>query len=38
VALAGDAQGRLEMGGRARRMARPDAATVIVDKVLELAR
>ena len=38
VALAGDAQGRLEMSGRARRMARPDAATVIVDKVLELAR
>ena len=38
VALAGDAQGRLEMSGRARRMARPDAAMVIVDKVLELAR
>ena len=37
-ALASDAQGRLEMAGRARRMARPDAAKVIVDRVLELAR
>ena len=37
VALAGDLRGRLEMGSRARRMARPDAARVIVDKVLELA-
>jgi UDP-N-acetylglucosamine--N-acetylmuramyl-(pentapeptide) pyrophosphoryl-undecaprenol N-acetylglucosamine transferase len=38
VALAGDPRARLEMGSRARRMARPDAAKVIVDKVLELAR
>ena len=38
VALAGDPRERLEMGSRARRMARPDAAKVIVDKVLELAR
>ena len=37
VALAGDPRARLEMGSRARRMARPDAAKVIVDKVLELA-
>jgi UDP-N-acetylglucosamine--N-acetylmuramyl-(pentapeptide) pyrophosphoryl-undecaprenol N-acetylglucosamine transferase len=37
VALAGDSRLRLEMGSRARRMARPDAAKVIVDKVLELA-
>jgi len=37
VALAGDSRMRLEMGVRARRMARPDAAKVIVDKVLELA-
>ena len=36
VALAGDASGRLEMGARARALARPDAAKVIVDKVLEL--
>jgi UDP-N-acetylglucosamine--N-acetylmuramyl-(pentapeptide) pyrophosphoryl-undecaprenol N-acetylglucosamine transferase len=38
VMLAGDANGRLEMSRRARGMARPDAAKVIVDKVLELAR
>src|SRR5688572_13761082 len=38
MALAGDADGRQEMSRRARRMARPDAAKVIVDKVLELAR
>jgi len=38
VALAGDPRERLEMGSRARRMAKPDAAKVIVDKVLELAR
>jgi UDP-N-acetylglucosamine--N-acetylmuramyl-(pentapeptide) pyrophosphoryl-undecaprenol N-acetylglucosamine transferase len=37
VALAGDSRVRLEMSVRARRMARPDAAKVIVDKVLELA-
>jgi UDP-N-acetylglucosamine:LPS N-acetylglucosamine transferase len=37
VALAGDSRVRMEMGVRARRMARPDAAKVIVDKVLELA-
>jgi len=37
VALAGDPRVRLEMGARARRMAKPDAAKVIVDKVLELA-
>jgi UDP-N-acetylglucosamine--N-acetylmuramyl-(pentapeptide) pyrophosphoryl-undecaprenol N-acetylglucosamine transferase len=37
VSLAGDPRGRVEMSGRARRMARPDAAKVIVDKVLELA-
>jgi len=37
VALAGDPRERLEMGSRARRMAKPDAAKVIVDKVLELA-
>jgi len=36
--LAGDAGARLEMGRRARSMARPDAAKAIVDKVLELAR
>jgi UDP-N-acetylglucosamine--N-acetylmuramyl-(pentapeptide) pyrophosphoryl-undecaprenol N-acetylglucosamine transferase len=38
VALAGDAKARTEMGEKARLMARPDAAKVIVDKVLELAR
>ena len=37
-ALAADAAGRLEISRRARSMARPDAAKVIVDKVLELAR
>jgi UDP-N-acetylglucosamine--N-acetylmuramyl-(pentapeptide) pyrophosphoryl-undecaprenol N-acetylglucosamine transferase len=36
--LAADAAARLEMSRRARSMARPDAAKVIVDKVLELAR
>ena len=36
--LAGDAGARLEMSRQARSMARPDAAKVIVDKVLELAR
>ena len=38
LALAADAAGRREMSARARRMARPDAARVIVDKVLELAK
>ena len=38
VALAGDARGRSEMSARARALARPDAAKVIVDKVLELGR
>ncbi len=38
LALAGDAQARRDMSVRAREMARPDAARVIVDKVLELAR
>ena len=38
VALAGDADGRLEISNRARGMARPDAAKVIVDRALELAR
>ena len=38
VALAADERGRVEMSGRARQMAKPDAAKVIVDKVLELAR
>jgi UDP-N-acetylglucosamine--N-acetylmuramyl-(pentapeptide) pyrophosphoryl-undecaprenol N-acetylglucosamine transferase len=36
--LADDAAARGEMSRRARSMARPDAAKVIVDKVLELAR
>jgi UDP-N-acetylglucosamine--N-acetylmuramyl-(pentapeptide) pyrophosphoryl-undecaprenol N-acetylglucosamine transferase len=36
--LASDAGDRLEMSRQARSMARPDAAKVIVDKVLELAR
>jgi UDP-N-acetylglucosamine--N-acetylmuramyl-(pentapeptide) pyrophosphoryl-undecaprenol N-acetylglucosamine transferase len=36
--LAGDAAERRAMGEAARRMARPDAATLIVDKVLELVR
>ena len=38
AALAGDALARGDMSARAREMARPDAAKVIVDKVLELAR
>ena len=38
VALTSDARGRAEMSARARQMARPDAAKVIVDRVLELAR
>ena len=38
VALAADAAGRRRMSDHARRMARPDAARVIVDKVLELAK
>ena len=37
AALAGDADRRRRMSGDARRMARPDAAKAIVDKVLELA-
>jgi UDP-N-acetylglucosamine--N-acetylmuramyl-(pentapeptide) pyrophosphoryl-undecaprenol N-acetylglucosamine transferase len=37
VALAGDAARRARMSEQGRRMARPDAARVIVDKVLELA-
>jgi UDP-N-acetylglucosamine--N-acetylmuramyl-(pentapeptide) pyrophosphoryl-undecaprenol N-acetylglucosamine transferase len=37
LALAGDEERRRRMTGNARRMARPDAARVIVDKVLELA-
>jgi UDP-N-acetylglucosamine--N-acetylmuramyl-(pentapeptide) pyrophosphoryl-undecaprenol N-acetylglucosamine transferase len=37
-ALAADAAQRTRMGDAARRMARPDAARVIVDKVLALAR
>jgi len=37
VALAGDEVARREMSGHARRLAKPDAARVIVDKVLELA-
>ena len=35
--LASDSAARLDMSRRARSMARPDAAKVIVDKVLELA-
>jgi UDP-N-acetylglucosamine--N-acetylmuramyl-(pentapeptide) pyrophosphoryl-undecaprenol N-acetylglucosamine transferase len=38
LALAGDAAERRSMGEAARRLARPDAARVIVDKVLALAR
>ena len=38
VGLAADVSARLEMSRRARAMARPDAAKVIVDRVLELAR
>jgi UDP-N-acetylglucosamine--N-acetylmuramyl-(pentapeptide) pyrophosphoryl-undecaprenol N-acetylglucosamine transferase len=37
AALAGNAERRRRMSDDARRMARPDAARVIVDKVLELA-
>jgi UDP-N-acetylglucosamine--N-acetylmuramyl-(pentapeptide) pyrophosphoryl-undecaprenol N-acetylglucosamine transferase len=37
VELAADVSARLEMSRRARAMARPDAAKVIVDRVLELA-
>jgi UDP-N-acetylglucosamine--N-acetylmuramyl-(pentapeptide) pyrophosphoryl-undecaprenol N-acetylglucosamine transferase len=38
VALAGDRGRRLAMAAAARRLARPDAARVIVDRVLALAR
>ena len=38
VGLAADAAARADMSRRARSMARPDAAKVIVDRVLELAR
>ncbi|HXH24806.1 MAG TPA: undecaprenyldiphospho-muramoylpentapeptide beta-N-acetylglucosaminyltransferase [Vicinamibacterales bacterium] len=38
VALASDVERRRRIGEAARRLARPDAAKVIVDKVLELAR
>jgi UDP-N-acetylglucosamine--N-acetylmuramyl-(pentapeptide) pyrophosphoryl-undecaprenol N-acetylglucosamine transferase len=38
VALAGDAPRRAAIGAAARQMARPDAAALIVDKVLALAR
>ena len=38
VGLAGDAPARSGISTRARAMARPDAARVIVDKVLELAK
>lgn len=38
VALASDVERRRRIGAAARRLARPDAAKVIVDKVLELAR
>jgi UDP-N-acetylglucosamine--N-acetylmuramyl-(pentapeptide) pyrophosphoryl-undecaprenol N-acetylglucosamine transferase len=38
VSLAGDAARRARMGAAARRFARPDAARVIVEKVLALAR
>jgi UDP-N-acetylglucosamine--N-acetylmuramyl-(pentapeptide) pyrophosphoryl-undecaprenol N-acetylglucosamine transferase len=37
LALVADNAARMEMSARARQMARPDAAKVIVDKVLELA-
>jgi UDP-N-acetylglucosamine--N-acetylmuramyl-(pentapeptide) pyrophosphoryl-undecaprenol N-acetylglucosamine transferase len=37
LTLAADEKARDEMSGNARRMARPDAATIIVDRVLELA-
>src|SRR3954471_24492837 len=38
LALARDEEQRALMGSRARALARPDAARLIVDKVLELAR
>ncbi len=38
VALAGNGAERTAMSAAARRMARPDAAKVIVDRILELAR
>jgi len=38
VTLAGNAQERAAMSAAARRMAKPDAAKVIVDRVLQLAR
>ena len=38
VALAGDPARRAAMSAAVRRQARPDAARLIVDKVLELAR
>jgi UDP-N-acetylglucosamine--N-acetylmuramyl-(pentapeptide) pyrophosphoryl-undecaprenol N-acetylglucosamine transferase len=38
TALTGDAERRRGMGDAARRLARPDAASVIVDRVLALAR
>ena len=38
VALAGNGEERASMGAAARRMAKPDAAKVIVDRVLVLAR
>jgi UDP-N-acetylglucosamine--N-acetylmuramyl-(pentapeptide) pyrophosphoryl-undecaprenol N-acetylglucosamine transferase len=38
AALAADAERRRGMGENARRMARPDAARIIVDRLLELAR
>jgi UDP-N-acetylglucosamine:LPS N-acetylglucosamine transferase len=38
LALAGDGERRRRMSDAARSLARPDAARVIVDKALELAR
>jgi UDP-N-acetylglucosamine--N-acetylmuramyl-(pentapeptide) pyrophosphoryl-undecaprenol N-acetylglucosamine transferase len=38
LALAGDAARRKQMADRARSLARPDAARVIVDRLLELVR
>jgi UDP-N-acetylglucosamine--N-acetylmuramyl-(pentapeptide) pyrophosphoryl-undecaprenol N-acetylglucosamine transferase len=38
LALAGDGERRRQMSDAARRLARPDAARVIVDRVLALAR
>ena len=37
VSFAADADRRRQMGAAARRLARPDAAKVIVDRVLQLA-